>query len=191
MNNRPYIILLFLIAAGLLSAAIAKAGDDSEDAALARFAIAQSGIDAQAAMAKVSKSYPGLIYQYALDDEDGRLIHEVKVINLDKKRKYNVKIDVKTGEVVSKKKKIVWSWFKENKDLTTAKYLQASTFSVAKALALLEALGLTDTQTLLQEVELENNQGIYYFELQAYDADGEQKWFIDIDSKKMIPVLKK
>ncbi|WP_101757912.1 PepSY domain-containing protein [Oceanicoccus sp. KOV_DT_Chl] len=190
MNNRSLVTLCFLIASVSLFNPVANAGDDHEEAALARFAIEQSGIDAQAAIAKVSKDYPGLIYQYELDDEDDRLVHEVKVINLDDKRKYKVKIDVKTGEVVSEEKKIVWSWFKEDEDITMAKYLQASNFTLIAALELLEKSGMVEASALLQEAELENNQGVYYFELETYGAGGEKKWFIDIDSQRMIPVLK-
>lgn len=190
MNTHSLFTLsLLMVVVGLFSGAT-SAGDDHEEAALARFAIDQSGIDAKTAIAKVSKNYPGLIYQYELDDEDDRLVHEVKVVNLDDKRKYKVKIDVKTGEVVSEEKKIVWSWFKEDEDISMAKHLQASTFSLTMAIVFLEKSGMVDVDALLQKAELEYNQGIYYFELETYGADGEEKWFVDIDSHKMIPVLK-
>lgn len=190
MNNHSLVTHYFLLViVGLFSARV-SAGNDYEEAAIARFAIEQSGNNVQTAFAKASKDYPGLIYQYELDDDDDRLVHEIKVINLDDKRKYKIKIDVKTGEVVSEENKIVWSWFKEDEDITMAKHLQASTFSLVAALALLENSGMVKVDALLQHAELEHSQGIYYFEMKTYDAEGEKKWFIDIDSKKMIPVLK-
>jgi uncharacterized membrane protein YkoI len=188
-NSSLHTSLLLIALVGLFSSAT-NADDGQEEAVLALFAIKQSGIDAYTAIAQVSAGYPGVIYQYELDDEDNRLVHEIKVINITEKRKYKVKIDVKTGEVVSEEKKIVWSWFKEDADITMAKYLQTSTFSLTEALALLENSDMADNMVLLQEAELENNQGIYYFELETYGAGGEKKWFIDVDSQKMIPVLK-
>lgn len=190
MKKRSLFALALLIMAAAVFSGASNAHNAHEDAALARFAIEQSGINARTAIANVSKNYSGIIYQYELDDEGLRLVHEVKVINLEDKRKYKIKIDVKTGEVISEETKFVWSWFSEDEDITMAKRLQASMFSLTAALDLLEDLGRVDASALLRQAELENNQGIFYFEIKRYEADVEKKWFIDIDSQKLIPVLR-
>lgn len=108
----------------------AFADDDREEAALARFAIAQSGITATIAIAKVSEQYPGVIYSYELDEEDDRLVHEIKLMDIEEKRKYKIKMDVKTGNIVSEKNKMVWSWFSTDETLKAVSQLKASGFTM-------------------------------------------------------------
>ncbi|MFT5118524.1 MAG: putative membrane protein YkoI [Kiritimatiellia bacterium] len=190
MNKRALIFSYLLMPILGLSALNGYADDDQEEVALALFSIEQSGITAQVALARVDKNYPGIIYKYELDVDDGRLVHEVKVLNLEEERKYKIEIDVKTGEVVSEKNKIVWSWFSEDEDITAAKYLQRSTFTLAAALMFLEKSSIIGEGELVYDAELEGNQGMYYFELETYGPDGEEKWLIDIDSQQIIPIFK-
>lgn len=190
MNKRALISSYLLIPVLGLSALNSYADDDQEEAALARFAIEQSGITAQLALARIDKNYPGIIYKYELDVDDGRLVHEVKVLNLEEERKYKIKIDVKTGEVVSEQNKLVWSWFSEDEDIKAAKYLQKSAFTLAAALIVLKKASIIDEGELFYDAELEVDQGMYYFELKTYGPDGEKKWLIDIDSQQMIPIFK-
>ncbi|MFT6288800.1 MAG: hypothetical protein ACJA09_003565 [Alcanivorax sp.] len=42
---------------------------------------------------------------------------------------------------------------------------------------------------LLLEIELEEKQGLRYFEFEALAADGEIEWLIDIQGKQIIPTL--
>jgi len=190
MNKLALIFSYLLMPVLGLSALNGYADDDQEEVALALFSIEQSGITAQVALARVDKNYPGIIYKYELDVDDGRLVHEIKVLNLEEERKYKIKIDAKTGEVISEKNKIFWSWFSEDEDITAAKYLQKSTFTLAAALMFLEKSSIIGEGELFYDAELEGNQGMYYFELETYGPDGEKKWLIDIDSQQMIPIFK-
>ena len=81
------------------------------------------------------------------------------------------------GNVVSEKKEKLWSWFKEDDDIKALKKLVANQYSMLEAI---EKLGLA-TDDLLLDIELEDKQGVVYFEIELFSG-GEEHGFESISS---------
>ncbi|ALS97583.1 PepSY domain-containing protein [Lacimicrobium alkaliphilum] len=146
-----------------------------------------SGMSATQAMRKAMSKYQGHLVDYELEDEDGLLFHEIKLIDLDEDTERKVVISVHDGNVVSEKKEKLWSWFKEDDDIKALKKLVANQYSMLEAI---EKLGLA-TDDLLLDIELEDKQGVVYFEIEVFSGGEERELLVDSKTKSIIPVFKR
>ena len=185
LNSLISITLATLITAGTISSS--WAGSDKEDLAVAKSIIDKSGITAQAAIRKVQQEYNGVIYSYDLDDEDDVYYHEIKLIDIEADKKIKLIISIENGEIVAQEWNRLFSWFFEDDRIVTARKLATMKYTILDAI---DALKLDDS-SLLQEIEVEDKQGVLFFELETIDDDGEKDWLVDANNNQIIPVFKK
>lgn len=146
-----------------------------------------SGMPATQAMKKVMSDYQGHLVDYELEDEDGVLFHELKLIDLDEDVERKVVISVHDGNVVSEKTEKLWSWFSEDDDVKAVKKLVANQYSMLDAIEKLELA----REDLLLDIELEDKQGVVYFEIEVFSGDEERELLVDSKTKSIIPVFKR
>lgn len=185
LNSIISITLATLITAGTMSAS--WAGSDKEELAIAKSIIAKSGVTAQQAIRKVQQEYNGVIYSYDLDDEDDIYYHEIKLIDIEADKKIKLIISIQNGEVVKKEWHRLFSWFFDDERIVTARKLATMKYSILDAI---DAIAL-DESSLLQEIEVEDKQGVLFFELETIDDNGEKDWLVDANNNQIIPVFKK
>lgn len=185
INSLISITLATLITAGTISAS--WAGSDKEELAVAKSIIDKSGITAQQAIKKVQQDYNGVIYSYDLDDEDNVYYHEIKLIDIEADKKIKLIISIQNGEVVKKEWNRLFSWFFEDDRIVTARKLATMKYTILDAI---DAIALEEN-ALLQEIEVEDKQGVLFFELETIDDEGEKDWLVDANNNQLIPVFKK
>jgi uncharacterized membrane protein YkoI len=185
LNSIISITLATLITAGTVSTS--WAGSDKEELAIAKSIIAKSGVTAQQAIRKVQQEYNGVIYSYDLDDEDDIYYHEIKLIDIEADKKIKLIISIQNGEVVKKEWHRLFSWFFDDERIVTARKLATMKYSILDAI---DAIAL-DESSLLQEIEVEDKQGVLFFELETIDDNGEKDWLVDANNNQIIPVFKK
>tara|TARA_R110002050_G_scaffold18270_4_gene53525 strand:- start:176 stop:742 length:567 start_codon:yes stop_codon:yes gene_type:complete len=185
LNSIISITLATLITAGTMSTS--WAGSDKEELAIAKSIIAKSGVTAQQAIRKVQQEYNGVIYSYDLDDEDDIYYHEIKLIDIEADKKIKLIISIQNGEVVKKEWHRLFSWFFDDERIVTARKLATMKYSILDAI---DAIAL-DESSLLQEIEVEDKQGVLFFELETIDDNGEKDWLVDANNNQIIPVFKK
>ncbi|MGV2872775.1 PepSY domain-containing protein [Colwellia sp. E150_009] len=185
LNSIISITLATLITAGTVSTS--WAGSDKEELTIAKSIIAKSGVTAQQAIRKVQQEYNGVIYSYDLDDEDDIYYHEIKLIDIEADKKIKLIISIQNGEVVKKEWHRLFSWFFDDERIVTARKLATMKYSILDAI---DAIAL-DESSLLQEIEIEDKQGVLFFELETIDDNGEKDWLVDANNNQIIPVFKK
>lgn len=177
--------LATLITAGTMSSSWASS--DKEDLAVAKSIMDKSGITAQYVIKKVQQDYNGVIYSYDLDDEDDIYYHEIKLIDIEADKKIKLIISIQNGEVVTKEWNRLFSWFFEDERIVRARKLATMKYTILDAI---DALELVEN-SLLQEIEVKDKQGVLFFELETIDDDGEKDWLVDANNNQLIPVFKK
>lgn len=186
LNSLNSIILTTLIAVGSISSS--WAGSDKEDLAAAKSIIDKSGITAQEAIRKVQQEYNGVIYSYDLDDDENDVyFHEIKLIDIEADKKIKLIISIENGEIVAKEWNRLFSWFFEDDRIVTARKLATKKYTILDAI---DAIKLDDS-SMLEEIEVEDKQGVLFFELETIDGDGEKDWLVDVNNNQIIPVFKK
>lgn len=161
------------------------AGNDREEAAVALYAISQSGVTATRALELAKQAVTGVVYEYELEDDDGELFHEIELINLETETKYKVKVAVRDGGLTQKSEQYSCSLVCRDDDVKAVRALTEAGFTLEAALAK-AALG---PEQLLEEAELEVERGVRYFKLETVGPDGERDLLIDIDKGQAIPSL--
>jgi uncharacterized membrane protein YkoI len=185
-TDMKYHITIFSSLISLMVGSVVLAGNDQEELDLGLYAIGQSGLSVSKALAQVEAEVPGIVYEYELDEGEDGLVHEFDVVDLKRERKIKASVNIETGELTVEEERYDFGWFvKDDEDAVTALALQDAQFSLGEAIAVQP---LMDGQLLL-EIELEEKQGLRYFEFEALAADGEIEWLIDIQGKQIIPTL--
>jgi uncharacterized membrane protein YkoI len=185
-TDMKYHITIFSSLISLMVGSAVLAGNDQEELDLGLYAIGQSGLSVSKALAQVEAEVPGIVYEYELDEGEDGLVHEFDVVDLKRERKIKASVNIETGELTVEEERYDFGWFvKDDEDAVTALALQDAQFSLGEAIAVQP---LMDGQLLL-EIELEEKQGLRYFEFEALAADGEIEWLIDIQGKQIIPTL--
>lgn len=181
--------LLFAVVATLGVAHFSFAGYDKSEVQSILEIVGNAGITASQAIRKAESGYPGIVYDYELEDEDGILFHEIKLIDVEEDVKRKVIISVHDGKVVSEESESLYSWFKEDDSVTAVKKLVKNQYSILEAI---EQVGLLSDDLLL-DVELEDKQGVVYFEVEFFKAgdDEEQELLVDTKTKSIIPLFKR
>ena len=163
------------------------ARDNEEKARLAQVIIEKSGITPLIVLETVQKKYPqGIIYEYEMEQEDDNLVHEVELIHLEEKRRYQITIDAQTGEITEEESDTLF-WFGKDDDVKAAEYLSQSGFHLSEAI---QKIALEKGE-VIQKVEFEEKQGIRYVEIQTHGPEGKRKWLIDAERQTIIPHFKK
>jgi uncharacterized membrane protein YkoI len=184
--DMKYHITIFSSLISLMVGSAVLAGNDQEELDLGLYAIGQSGLSVSKALAQVEAEVPGIVYEYELDEGEDGLVHEFDLVDLKRERKIKASVNIETGELTVEEERYDFGWFvKDDEDAVTALALQEAQFSLGEAIAVQP---LMDGQLLL-EIELEEKQGLRYFEFEALAADGEIEWLIDIQGKQIIPTL--
>ncbi|MBV1909190.1 MAG: hypothetical protein KUG78_07690 [Kangiellaceae bacterium] len=169
------------------------AGTDESLIAVAQKAIDESGFTAQQSIKKVQQLYPGVVYQYELDDDDDEYFHEVKLIDTDADEKIKITLSIEDGEVLSEQRDSLFSWFSwlpwvsKNKNIARVKQLLDSENSLLSAINSIQL----EQNSILLDVELEQKQGVLFFEIDSFGIDGEKEWLIDANSNTLIPVFQR
>ncbi|MGK0291412.1 MAG: hypothetical protein ACI86H_002880, partial [bacterium] len=153
---------------------------------VAQLAINRSGVTLFKAIEIVKSKYSGVVYEYELDDEGNTFVHEIEIINLAKKLRYDVKVDVKTGKIIETKSKSINSWFGKSKRQKRVATILKAKFNL---LAVLQKIKLPKNE-IIKEIEFEEHQGIQFFEIKTYSSQGKKRWLVDITGKTIIPTLK-
>lgn len=191
LNSRTFLTSLSAITLTTLliaaTTSVSWAGSDKEELALTKSIISQSGITAQHSIKQVQQDYNGIIYSYELDDEDGIYYHEIKLIDIAADKKIKLTISIKDGSIVNEEKSRLFSWFSEDDRIVTAKKLAKMDYSMLNAI---DAINIGQS-SLLTEIEVEDKQGILFFELETIGVEGKKDWLVDINTNQIIPVFKK
>lgn len=185
LNLLTSVTLTTLLIAATTS--LSWAGSDKQELALTQSIIAKSGITAQHSIKQVQQDYNGIIYSYELDDEDDIYYHEIKLIDIEADKKIKLTISITDGSVIKEEKSRLFSWFSDDKHIITAKKLAKMDYSMLNAI---DAINLSQP-SLLTEIEVEDKQGILFFELETISAEGKKDWLVDINTNQIIPVFKK
>ncbi len=172
-----------------LTAAVAAApllaGSDREEAAVALYAIERSGLTVSKALDQAQKAVSGLAYEYELEDEDGQLYHEIKIMNFDTETRHKLRISVSDGTLTDEQEKRSCGVVCRDDEVLAARALKESGYSLSQALA----DGAPGSRQLLEEAEVELERGVRYIKLEWVGADGKRDTLIDIDSGQVIPSL--
>lgn len=181
--------LLFAVVATLGVTHLSFAGYDKSEIKSIIGIVGNSGITASQAITQVQSNYQGTVYDYELEDEDGMLFHEFKLIDVEEDVKRKIIISVHDGKVVSEESESLYSWFREDDDVTAVKKLSQNQYSILEAI---EQIGLLSDDLLL-DVELEDKQGVVYFEIEFFksEEDEERELLVDSKTKSIIPLFKR
>jgi len=185
LNSLTSITLATLLTAGTITASWADS--DKQELALTKSIIEKSGVTAQQSIKKVQQDYNGIIYSYELEDEDDIYYHEIKLIDIEADKKIKVTISIQDGTVVNEEKSRLFSWFSEDDRIVTARKLATMDYSMLNAI---DAINL-DKNSLLTDIEIEDKQGVLFFELETIGAEGKKEWLVDANNNQLIPVFKK
>lgn len=181
---------LMTVTIHLLSVLIAFnlfAYDRTEKVAQASRIIEKSGITPLIVFEKVQKKYPnGIIYEYEMERSFGSLVHEVDLLDLDERRRYQITVDAQTGEILEEDMDSIF-WFGRNDDLEAAQYLSQSGFHLSNALQVIEL----EKGAVIYRIKFEEKYGIHYFEIKTYGPHGKKEWLIDADHQSIIPGFKR
>lgn len=173
-----------LIASAALAAPV-FADMDREEAAVAKHVIEQSGFTAIHALEAAQQAVKGVAYEYELDDDKDELVHEIKLINLDNKSSYKVKVSAHDGALTQKEEKYSCLVLCDDDDIEEAQALSESGITLSDAIDK-AALGADE---LLLEAEVEMELGVRYIKLETLGPEGEKDRLIDMDSGQTIPTL--
>lgn len=171
--------------AGALLIAPVLAGDDAEEANLALYAIERSGMTVSKALEVAEQSVQAVPYEYELEEDDGELFHEFKLMDLDNNTRHELRIAVRDGSVSRQQEAVSCSVVCKDDDVKAARALSESGYSMRRAIG--DAAG--GERELLEEAEVEMEQGVRYFKLEFIGPDGERDLLIDIDTGQPIPSL--
>lgn len=176
-----------LMLLGLLTSQLCWAGMDNKELSIARKVMKDSGVSAIASIQKVQQHYPGVVYDYELDDDDDNYFHEIKLIDLDKDVKRKIVVSAQNGTIVKEEEENLYSWFIEDDSVKAVKKLQEQQYSMLAAMELINP----QEGELVVDVELEYKQGVVYFELETYGSQGEQEVLVDAKTRSVIPVYQR
>ncbi|RLQ21733.1 hypothetical protein DWB85_10605 [Seongchinamella sediminis] len=183
--NRFSMGICTLAAAIVAAPLLATAGNDLEEAAVALYAIDRSGVTVEKALTQVEATVGGIAYEYELEDEDGQLYHEIKVMDLEAGTRHKLRIAVADGAISEEKEKRSCGLVCRDDEVLAARALKDSGYSLRK--------GIADSkrgeQQLLEEAEVELERGVRYIKLEWVGPQGERDHLIDIDSSQAIPTL--
>ncbi|WP_416306306.1 PepSY domain-containing protein [Neptunicella sp. SCSIO 80796] len=171
----------------LLTCQLSWAGMDNKELAIARKVMNESGVNAISSIQQVQQRYPGVIYDYELDDDDDDYYHEIKLIDLDADVKRKIVISAQNGTVVKEEQENLYSWFIEDDSVTAVKKLQALQYSMLTAIELVDP----SEGALVVDIELEYKQGVVYFEIETDGPQGEQEILVDAKTRSVIPVYQR
>jgi hypothetical protein len=169
----------------LFSCAALSFGKD--EAPLAQALIQNSGITASVAIRRALQDYPGIVFDYELEDDDDSFIHEIEIVDLDKNQRHKIKISAADGEILSVSTKRGSAWFKDHKDARTARIIHKHGFSVLEALDKLPE----GEHILPSEVEFKDKHGVQYFEVEFFGPNGKEKMLVDLATRNVIPQFRR
>lgn len=178
------IAMATLIASATLAAPV-FADMDREEAAISLHVMSQSGITAVSALQAAQQAVPGVAYEYELEDNKGELFHEIKLINLDTKTSYKVKVSARDGALTHKEQQYSCLMLCDDDDVKEAQALSESGLTLSDAIG---KAGLAANE-LLTEAEVDMELGVRYIKLETMGPDGEKDRLIDLDSGQLIPTL--
>ncbi len=118
-----------------------------------------------------------------LYQKEERFVHEIKMINLTDKLKYEILVDVLTGDILKEKSTSLASWFFIDGQIEDAEKISKSGFQLKDAIGKIDL----EEDMVIKKVELEEELGIQYFEIETNGSNGEKKWLINLKSKSLIP----
>jgi len=188
---KPLLALTFITA--IASASNSWADSDDASLAIAKATIAKSGVSAQVSIKKVQQLYSGIVYQYELDEEDDQYFHEVKLIDVNADEKIKVILSITDGKVLAEERSRLFSWFSwlpwvsKNKNIARVNQLAAAKNSLLSAINSVELA----QDAILVDVELEQKQGVLFFEIESFSPAGEKEWLIEANSNTLIPVFQR
>ncbi len=173
------------LAAAVVATPLLAGSSDVEEAAVALFAIDRSGITVEKALDQAEAAVDGIAYEYELDDDDGQLYHEFKIMDLETQTRHKLRIAVADGVLGSKQEKRSCGVVCRDDDVLAARALKESGYSLRKAITGSSA----GQQQLLEEAEVELERGVRYIKLEWVGPNGERDQLIDIDSGQVIPMF--
>ncbi len=180
------LLAAYLLGPALLLSPGAFAGDNHEDAAIIQLIAQKAQFAPEQALAKVTKDYPGVVYEYELDDEDNQIVYEFKLMDLTDNKKYKVKLSAINGALVSEKTSSISTWFQDKQDIRAMEQAKSNNFSLLDAVKLVKE----KEEGFLVKAELENEKGINIYKLEFATPNGTRKWLIDVDNQDIVPVYR-
>lgn len=180
---KPVAIVTALLAGMLVSPAFGD--DDREEAALALYAMNQSGITVLKALDIAEQAADGIVHEYELDEDDGALYHEFKLVDLQGSTKIKLRVAVRDGAVTRRGKAYSCALSCNDDDVQAAKVLSETGFNLRHAL---EQFGQAPN-VLLDEAKVELRHGVRYLKLETVGPEGERDRLVDIDTGQLIPSL--
>lgn len=170
--------------ASLLVCAPVFAGLDDDEVALVSLLISRSGVTVEKAFATALETHPGVIFEYELEEESDRFVHEVEIVSPEESRKYKVEVDAETGEISG-------DFSTDYESLKTDSEARAGALIAKHEFGVLDAIKLVrkSVDGLIAEVELKERQGIVYFEVEIFTAEGERTILLDLMDGSIIPMV--
>jgi len=178
------IVMATLVTSAALAAPV-LADIDREEAAISLHLMKQSGVTATHALQAAQQAVTAVAYEYELEEAKGELFHEIKLINLDTKTSYKVKVSARDGRLTQKEEQYSCSILCDDDDVNEAQALTDSGLTLSAAIA---SAGLAANE-LLTEAELEMELGVRYIKLETMGPEGEKDRLIDIENGQLIPTL--
>lgn len=161
---------------------------DNDDA-LATLAVQRANFSLEQAVAKVSSDYAAQIVELEIDEHKMQAVYEIEAYNIDKQEKYKVELSLEDGSVLKEKKKsikLLGMNRLDDDEQFALQELQKSEFKLAETIVLLQKKYSAD----IFEFELENKKGITFYKFKLMGEQGSQKAIVDVQTGKIIPMIK-
>ncbi|HEY3488195.1 MAG TPA: PepSY domain-containing protein, partial [Gammaproteobacteria bacterium] len=136
---------------------------------------------------RAQKEFPGVLYEYELEEYKDTFVHEVELLDPEQNKKHEIKIDISSGEVVQAFTERGNPWFEKDEAMDAAKTIKKRGFSMLNAMAQLPR----DGSTLLTDAKFKQTQGISFFELEFFGQNGEEEILVNAATQSIIPRFKK
>jgi len=134
------------------------------------------------------KRYSAVAVEAEMEVWKNSVVYEVDLIDLKGARKIEIKLNIASGKVLDEQVTSIASWFVENN-----KKLVAVEKSIANRFGIYEAIVFAKQHVdgRVYEADLKQEKGITFIKLSFLTPNGKKKFVVDIETKIIIPVLKR
>lgn len=160
-----------------------RAGDKKQ--VLSALGSAELGI--VRAVLQCEERYRAVAVEIEAETRRDKVVWEVELVSPDKERTVKVDLDMKSGKVLEQHITFVHSMFLKDDDRRAVDAAVENGFGLVQAIE----LARRHVSGTVCEAEMEYENGIAFIKVETRGPDGKQKVIVNIETKAIIPVLKK
>ena len=159
---------------------------DYQNAAVAQLIIKKSGMTPDKAFELVNKTFPGLIYEYELEQQDVGLVYQIRTYDPKTGKKHTAYVNLERALIQSASEYSSSAWFEKS-------YHKAVIDRAVKAgFPLDEAIKKVQSQYhgFVIEGEIKTLKETEYYQIEMITENGKEKFLVDISNKEIVHVVK-